>query len=271
MSIQPKWPKPVGEAKALVRVARICDVGAICIFTMTTRSRFPAYFATVAIALLASCASLRSTKKEGKFLIPNETLSPDGRYGVTVPVVDLDTSDNEPEPKNTLIQMRTRRVLTVINAETGFNRALNWRSEPIANWSRDGSLLLWTVHGKWSPYALVLLKVESDQVQWQRDLLTLAQQAILTRTREASPKKYSVAKKANEGNGSGYPEGFTVDVEALEPISLPLHLRAALTSNPKGIEGEPTLESYLEGEIDNQGNLMVTEFKLGHASWHTSY
>lgn len=93
----------------------------------------------------------------------------------------------------------------------------------------------------------------------------MAQQAILTRTRKAAPEKYAVAKEANAGNGSAFPEGFTIDVEALDPISCPLHLRAVLTSNPKGIEDFPKLDSHLDAIVDKDGKFKVTDFQLGHA------
>jgi hypothetical protein len=113
-----------------------------------------------------------------------------------------------------------------------------------------------------------LVKLESGRVLWQRNLLKLAQQSILKRTRKTAPKLYAESKKDNEGNGSAYPEGFTVDVEVVEPISLPLHLRAVLMSDPKG---RSKLESSLESVIDEAGELTVTNFRLGHASWHTAY
>ena len=216
-----------------------------------------------AVALLAGFTVAESEENHGKFLIPDETVSPNGRYGVTVPVFDSEAFDKLPEPKNALIEMGTKRILATIDATPGYNRSLNHRSTPIASWSRDSSLLLWKVDGKWFPNALVLLKVEKDQVLWQRNLLKLSQESILTRTRNATPRKYAMARKANEGNGSAYPEGFTVDVKVFEPISLPLHIRVTLTSNPKAIEGHPTLESHLDGMVDKQGKLTVKDFQLG--------
>jgi hypothetical protein len=65
------------------------------------------------------------------------------------------------------------------------------------------------VDGKWFPDALVLLKVEKERVLWQRNLLKLSQETILTRTRNAAPTQYALAKKANEGNGSVIRKAFT--------------------------------------------------------------
>lgn len=224
---------------------------------------FPKYLAIAAV-FSASLASLRSDARHAKFLIPDYTLSPGHRFGVTVPYFDAEEGDRV-EPANKLVEVRTGRVLAVIHAETGYDRALNHRETLPSRWSAHGSLLVWEVAGKWFPDALVLLKLKNGQVAWQRNLLTLAQQAILTRTRKAAPRTYAAAKKANAGNGSAYPEGFTIDVETLDPVSLPLRVRVVLTSNPKGLEDIPGLESHLDAMIDRKGNFKVTDFELGHA------
>jgi hypothetical protein len=48
-------------------------------------------------------------------------------------------------------------------------------------------------YGKWAFRALVLLKIESGEVKWQRDLLKQMQQEILARTRKAKPRKYAAS------------------------------------------------------------------------------
>ena len=219
----------------------------------------------LAVILLPTLVSALAADTKAKFLIPDYTQSPDGRYGVTVPIFDL-IQDDKAKPTNNLVEIRTGRVLAVIHADTGYDRALNFHETLPSRWSQDGSLLLWEVEGKWFPDALVLLRLENGQLAWQRDLLRLAQQAILDRTRKAAPKKYAAAKKANAGNGSAYPEGFTIDVEPLAAISLPLQVRAVLTSDPKGTGQIPKLESHLDAIIDKQGKFKVTAFSLGPAA-----
>lgn len=82
------------------------------------------------------------------------------------------------------------------------------------------------------------------------------------------PERYAAAKKANAGNGSAYPEGFTIDVEVLDPNSFPLRVRAILTSDPKGIGEIPKVDSHLDAVIDKHGKFTVTDFKLGPAVSH---
>jgi hypothetical protein len=188
------------------------------------------------------------------------TLSPDHRYGVTVP--DFDT----PNPQNSLVETETGRVLAVIEADTGYEHA-NHNDVLPSRWAKDDSLLLWEVDGKWFDTALVLLKLQNGAVAWQLDLLKAGQQAILARTKQAKPKKYLMAREENRDMGSAYPEGITVDVVAggdkNKAPSLPLKIYAYLTSNPKELEGHTNLDSRLEAVVDKNGKFRVTNFHLG--------
>ena len=188
------------------------------------------------------------------------TLSPDHRYGVTVP--DLNTAN----PQNSLVEVETGRVLAVIEADTGYESA-NHNAVLPSRWAKDDSLLLWEVDGKWCDTALVLLKLQNGAVVWQLDLLKTGQQAILALTKRAKPKKYFVAKEENRDSGSAYPDGFTVYVVAEgdknEAPSLPLKVQAYLTSNPKSIEGLTNLDSRLDAVVDKDGKFRVTNFHLG--------
>ena len=210
------------------------------------------------------------------YTIPDITLSPDHTYGVTVP--ENAHYDDIHNPQNKLVEVKTGRVLAVIKANAGWDRG-NYDNVLPANWSADGSLMLWHVDGKWSPTALVLLQIEKGTVKWQIDLLKTAQQAILAQTKKAQPQTYAAAKKQNAGSGSAFPDGFTVDVsaggsdasplttstEAPKPISLPLAVHADLTSNPKQLDSFPKnaeLDSELDGVVDENGKFTVTKFQL---------
>jgi len=196
------------------------------------------------------------------YTILDITLSPDHRYGVTVP--DLNT----PNPQNSLVEVETGRVLTVIQANTGYESA-NYNSVLPSRWAKDNSLLLWEVDSKWCDTALVLLKLQNGAVVWQLDLLKTGQQAILALTKLAKPKKYFAAKEENRDSGSDYPDGFTVDIVAEgnenKALSLPLKAHAYLTSNPKSIVGQDitNLDSRLDAVVDKDGKFRVTNFHLG--------
>ena len=194
------------------------------------------------------------------YTIPDITLSPDHRYGVTVPGLDT------PNPHNSLIEIKTGRVLAEIQADTGYERANHMELLP-SRWAKDNSFLLWEVDGKWSDTALVLLKLKNGKVEWQRNLLEIGQQAILVRTKRAAPRKYRAAKEQNEGKGSDYPDGFTVDVAVKskkgKPLSLPLAIEVFLTSNLKEIEDLINLDARLEASMNSEGKFTVTKFHLG--------
>ena len=198
------------------------------------------------------------------FTIPEITLSPDKRFGVLVP----GEKGYDAGEKNKLIEVSTGRVLAVIAGEPGMERMNHGGIMP-ARWAPDSSLLLWCVSGKWFPRALVLIKLSDGKVQWQLDLLKTGQEEILARTRQAAPEKYAAAKKQNAGNGSAYPEGFTVDVttdgDEGTPIVLPLRVHVTLTSNPKGLEDHPKnaeLDATVEAEVARDGKFKVLQFKL---------
>ncbi len=196
------------------------------------------------------------------YLLPEETLSPDQRYGVLVP--QTDQFPDEAEPKNKLIEVKTGRVLAEIVGNTGW-KGMNHQTVLPTRWSQDGTSLFWQVDGKWGPMTLVLLKIEKGAVKWQSDLYREVVQAILSRTRKAKPQEYAQVKNRASGYGSAYPDGFTIDIYAAgeedAPLIFPLKIHADLTSDPKGISQDP-LTSRLNGVVDKDGKFTVSDFKL---------
>jgi hypothetical protein len=222
----------------------------------------PILFICCLVTLGASNGAAAKQAVPAGYTILDITRSPDHRYGVTVPGLDT------PNPQNSLVEIETGRVLAVIDANVGYERA-NHNSVLPSRWAKDDSLLLWEVEGKWCDTALVLLKLQDGAVAWQLNLLNAGQQAILARTKQAQPKKYLAAKEWNRGSGSAFPDGFTVDVVAEgnenEAPSLPLKVHVYLTSNPKSIERQDAvnLESRLDAVVDRDGKFRVTNFHLG--------
>lgn len=197
------------------------------------------------------------------------SLSPDGRLGVLAPD---EQHYKEDVPQNKLVETATGRVLADIEATTGVEHMNHGGLK--ANWSKDGSLLLWVVEGKWFPRAEVLIKLESGKVVWQTNVLKEAQREILARTRKAKPEAYAAAVAHNQGKmGSAYPDGFTVDVKPSGDSggspSLPFVAQVTLTSNPKAIEDFPKeaqLDGVMTATIDASGKFNVTHFELGSGS-----
>jgi hypothetical protein len=178
------------------------------------------------------------------FGVERSSLSPDKRYGVLAP--DSDHYD-ETKHQNKLVEVETGRTIALVDAETGQAGFVNHGGIEPARWSADGSLLLWEVAGKWSPRALVLLKIEDGKVKWQRDLL----KAILTRTRRFLPK------------GFGDFTGIDVQVTGKEdaPISLPLAMHVEFDTNPKPLVPPPNSHYTMEATINSEGKLIVKSFR----------
>jgi hypothetical protein len=187
------------------------------------------------------------------------TFSPDHRYGVMVPVFHIE-SDDPDDRMNKVVELRTHRIVAVIHGEPSYDRET---APPL--WSADSSVLLWKVQSKWFPDPLVLLKLKQGKQEWQLDLMKAALQAILSRTKNAAPERYAAAKKANAGNGSAYPDGFTIYVITDEDkIAFPFHVLADLTANPRRIDNFPAnLESNLDAVVTQDGKFVVKEFRLG--------
>jgi len=170
----------------------------------------------------------------------------------------------------------------MINASlgsVGYNR-MNHGGVLPSRWSSDGSVLVWQVDGKWSDEALVVVKLQDGKVAWQTNVLKLGEQAILDRTKQAAPMKYGQVRKTNVGMGtmgprevggvddprSAYPEGFSIQVEVIDPVTFPLHITVELTSEAKpGVPMFRYLQSHLTGVLDTEGKLTVTSFNLGPA------
>lgn len=219
------------------------------------------------LALLCLATSALAVDWPEGFTVPESTLSPDHRFGILVP--DSDHYDIQ-SPQNKLVEVTTGRVLAVIQAETGMEQMNHGGTAP--QWSEDSQWLLWKVEGKWSPRALVLLKIENGKVAWQTNILKEARQAILTRAKAAHPKQYAAAKAYNKDlDQSYYPDGFTINVTTPvddgKPVAVPLAVHADLTPNPKGMGDFPKaarLEATLEATVTKDGKLAVNQFTSSH-------
>jgi hypothetical protein len=215
-----------------------------------------------AAAFLAVAAGINSD-----YITPEFTFSPGPRYGVMVPVWHDEGTQEPDDRKNKVVDLRTQKIVAIIHANPGYDRALNFHETAPPRWSHDSSLLLWKVDGKWNPDALVLLKIEQNRAKWEIDLLNTAQQAVLSRTREAAPGQYAICKKANAGSGRAFPDGLTFDVTTdgknTKTVSLPIGVHAYLSSNPKQLENFPNLESSLDAVVTPDGKFVVKQFHLG--------
>jgi hypothetical protein len=221
----------------------------------------------VTAALFSATVAGLGANPNTDYITPPFTFSPDHRYGVMIPVWHDEGAQQPDDRMNKVVDLRTQSVIAVIHTFPGYNYPLNFHETAPPRWSADSSILLWKVNGKWNPDALVLLKIEQNRGKWELDLLKTAQQAVLSRTRNGAPQQYEICEKANAGNGSAFPDGFTIDVitdgENSKTVSLPLGVHADLSSNPKQIENFPNLDSHLDAVVTPDGKFVVKNFHLG--------
>ena len=193
-------------------------------------------------------------------VVSDASLSPDGRLGVLIP---KDWDAYEFANQNALVDRKARKVLTTIQGETGMEEMNHGGLGP--RWSKDSSLLLWEVDGKWFPRALVLLQVRKKDEVRQLDLLKSAQQEILSRTRKAYPKEYETIRK-RDGYGAAYPDTFTINViTKSSPVTFPFVFQVELTSDPKSMAlatRETALEATLEGKVTRFWNVKYSKFEV---------
>ncbi len=207
------------------------------------------------------------------YIIPKETLSPSRHYGFLVPM--FSSFSNGENVHNALVVVKTGKVIAEVKAFPGFDQPINYIKIVPPWWSKDESVVLWKVDGKWSPTALVLLKFKKEKQVWQLDLLTKLQQKILASTKMAVPREYEEAKKANSGNGSSYPDGFTIDVEPVlvsqqsssgsnvhSFLKFPLEIHIVLSSNPKQIQGISNLNASMDAIVQKSGVIEVRQFRV---------
>ena len=224
-------------------------------------------FSPVPLALVLTLAAALRVFGQGipaGYTVPDVTLSPDHRYGVTMPKDIAD--DSITHPQNEVVEMKTGRSLGAIKeAEVAIGHTSNQELAP-TEWTADESMLFWQVDGKWGFDTEVLIRLAGGKIASQVDVLTALEQEMLRRTQAASPQEYAAVKAKSDEYGSWYQDGFAVDCvedNTTGPMTFPLHFHVFLSSNVKGIPGLPTLESRMTAEVDQEGKVKVDDFHLG--------
>lgn len=217
----------------------------------------------LAIFLIAiSSVSMWAQTIPKGYVVPPITMSPDQKFGVTVPMLEME--EQLKTPQNSVIELKTGKVAGVIQTEYVAEDHMNHDTIVQTLWSADDAVLLWQVDGKWGFSTEVLICLEDGKIKWQVDVLKKIEEEILKRTRASDPAKYEEVKTDNAGYGSWYKDGFAVDsVLQGDALKFPLVFDVYLTSDTKAPSGGAKVDSRMTAEVAKDGSLRVTNFHLG--------
>ena len=200
------------------------------------------------------------------YSVPTDTLSPDHRFGVTVPKHEYPQELDNPE--NNVINIQTGIVIgTILQEFPAFDRTSHGELYPCW-WKANDSQMLWQVEGKWGKRAVVLITLKDKKTIVQIDLLKKMQDAILVSTMRSIPGPFQEAEKENQRNGQAYPDGFTVDAVLNSnggPMSFPLRFQVFLTADPKANVDHVQFQSRMQVTFSRSGDLTVEAFHIGDA------
>ena len=214
--------------------------------------------------IFAVASNLLAQNLPAFYTTPDITLSPDHRFGVTVP--ELGGNKQLKDPENQVIEIKTGRVLGVIQSDdVAYDHINNGEIVP-AFWSADEAKVLWQVDDKWGFGTIILLSLDGEKIANQVNVLLLLRTEILKRTRNALPEKYEIVKKAGAGDGSWWQDGFAIDCVLDSKggsLTFPLLFNVFLSSDPKNDSGPEEVNSRMTAEIKADGTLEVKDFHLG--------
>jgi hypothetical protein len=226
---------------------------------------FPTWSAAVIFFAWTGSAALAQKLPDG-YIVADNSVSPDGRYGIIVPKsAEEDTIKN---PQNAVIDLRTGHLIGAIMLDpdyVAFDHINNGEIDP-TQWSADDAVLLWTVDGKWGFETEMLVKLDGKKITGEINVLNLLEKEMLKRTQAASPKDYAAVKATSADYGSWYKDGFAIDcglANAGPDLKFPLLYHCFLTSNTKGLEGVTNLDSRMTAEVSADGTIKVDDFHLG--------
>lgn len=231
---------------------------------MTKPVRTAALFSLTAAILCVFAGSAAARNLPDGFTVVPASISPDGKLGVIAP--DLDHA-KEHEHQNKLVEIATGKVLAVIDADTAFEHQNHTTLLP--KWSKDSSLLVWYVDGKWGSYALVLLRLEHGAVTSQINARELAVAEALRAAKQANPMAYAAAKQEGKDEGSWFRDGFAIEVRPEDPETtkpaLPMKLAIEMTSTPKEMDSYPKAARFsgkLTGVVGADGKITFSKLAI---------
>jgi hypothetical protein len=164
--------------------------------------------------------------------IAENSVSPDGKYGVLIPSGERDDEDND-KNRNVLVNLRSHARLCVINGAHYFSHQNHaWLS---VKWAGDSSRCVVDHGGRFGFGTLTLVELRGAKCE----------QADLGRHIMKSLNVFIAQQARGEGDTSGYGSA-----SFQFPPGRKIIVRATAQTNPKSLEGVPTWCSQFQGTYD---------------------
>ena len=186
-------------------------------------------------------------KEYSDYLIASKTLSPDRNFAVIYPKTELCPDEpkkgSENRCKDYLVSLQPFQVLTVLDTKyPEFQNKNNGGMSAV--WLKNGSAVLVTLDSKWGPGDIFLCEIHDGKLSRSTNLLKKVHDLLVPDF-----------KKARAGRYNEYFDFVFESGEDEVPVcefadSTHVRIRAAATTEPKGIAGEKAWDGAVDATWD---------------------
>jgi hypothetical protein len=188
-------------------------------------------------------------KEYADYLIGSKTVSPDKKFAVIYPKIEVCTEDepkkgSENRCKDYLVALKPFQILTVLETDSPEFQRKNHGGMSAA-WSKDGSAVLVTLDSKWGPGDIFLYEISGGKVTRSTDLLKKVHDLMAPDYKKAMAEPISdtndfIFEPADE---EGSPVADFADATHVR-------VRAMATTDPKEIPGLKAWDAAVQATWD---------------------
>jgi hypothetical protein len=175
-----------------------------------------------------------------KYLLAQNTLSPDKTIGVIYPKLDLCEDESDKRCQDFLVQLKPFKILGTLDTESPHfqNKSHGGIS---GEWSKDGMAALVTLESKWGPGDIFLYEFKGGQLARSTNLLRKIHDLLAPDYRKAMSARY---------NDSFDFIFESEDKPMVELKGSTVQINATATTDPKRTPGEKTWDGKVEAVWD---------------------
>lgn len=187
----------------------------------------------------------------GKYLIASDTISPDKKFALIYPVLDLcgdeEKGDSEALCKDYLVALQPFRILCALETKWPHFENKN-HGGMSAVWSKDSSVVLVTLESKWGPGDIFLYELRDGRLSRSTNLLGEIHRLLEPDFRKSKADRYNDYHDFifEQTTHLGKEE---IPLSQLEGTSR-IRVNATATTDPKNMSGERAWEARFEGVWD---------------------